>query len=104
MNLFERVVSAKGGGRETLSLSETQIESVMGTLFEKQDLLNLINEYQSGVAEPKSLSEEDEISLRQRIFPTIQDELRKIDPRYQIFSPGILERLFEKNGGKGFFS
>lgn len=104
MNLFERVVSAKGGGRETLCLSEMQIEAVVCTLSKKQDFVNLINEYQSGVAEPKSLSEEEESSLRQRIFPTIDDELRKIDPRYQIFSIGILEHLFKKNGGKGFFS
>lgn len=104
MNLFRRIVSTKDGGRETLSLSETQIEAVMSTLSEKQDFLKLVNEYQSSSAEPKSLSEEDEIALRQKIFPTIQNELRKIDPRYQIFSPGILELLFEKTGGKGFFS
>lgn len=104
MKLFERVVSAKGGGRQTLSLSEPQIEAVVGALSKKEDFLDLINEYQSGIAEPTSLSEEEEISLRQRIFPTIEGELRKIDPRYQIFSPGILERLFERNGGKGFFS
>ena len=105
MNLFERVVSTKGGGRETLSLSEAQIEYLVDILSENQDFFNLISEYQSGVAEPESFSEEDEVALRQRIFPKIQEELRKIDPRYQIFSPGILERLFErKNGGKGFFS
>lgn len=96
MNLFERVVSVKGGGREALSLSETQIESVVQTLSEKQGLIDLIEAYQSGIAEPKSLSDEDEISLRRRIFPIVQNELRKIDPRYHIFSPGILERLFEK--------
>ena len=33
MNLFERVVSAKGGGRETLRLSETQIEAVVVVLL-----------------------------------------------------------------------
>jgi len=103
MNLFERVVSTKGGERETLSLSETQIEAVVGALSKNQDFLNLIDEYQSGVAEPNSLSKEEEIFLRQTLFPTIDEELRKIDPRYQIFAVGILERLFEKNGWKGFF-
>jgi hypothetical protein len=95
MNLFERVVSSKNG-RETLSLSELQIESVIRSLSKRRDFVNLIDEYRKGLAQPKSLSEEEEISLRQEIFPVIDFELRKIDPRYQIFSPGILERLFEK--------
>ncbi|MDD8024492.1 MAG: hypothetical protein PHX82_15435 [Paracoccaceae bacterium] len=53
----------------------------------------LITQYRQGLAAPSDFPEATEIALRQRIFPVIDTELRKIDPTFHIFSAGILDRL-----------
>ncbi len=96
-NLFERVVSSING-QQKIKLSEQQIEFTVSNLLKEERFVNLVKEYRNGLARPDSFSDTDEISLRQKIFPLIDEELRRIDPKYQIFSVGILERLFEKIG------
>lgn len=90
-NLFERVVSSKNG-RQTIKLSEQQIESTVSNLLQEGRLVGLVKGYRTGLANPNSFTDTDEISLRQKIFPLIDEELRKIDPTYQIFGDCILDK------------
>jgi hypothetical protein len=94
VNLFERVVSSKDGPPKKIALSEQQIKLSVSSLLDNEYLIGLIKDYCAGLGEPASFSETDEVALRQKIFPLIDEEMRGVDPKYSIFSTGILELLF----------
>ena len=93
MNPFERRVVAKEGGHTLLRLSEAEVSATLAVLRANAALMDLVARYRRGRDTPDEFPEAAEIALRQRIFPVIDTELRKIDPRFQIFSAGILDRL-----------
>lgn len=92
-NPFERRVVAKDGGHTILRLSEAEVSATLATLRADAALMGLVARYRQGLDTPSDFPEAAEIALRQRIFPVIDAELRKIDPTFHMFSAGILDRL-----------
>lgn len=76
-----------------LLLADAEIATVLASLRADKAFMELITQYRQGLGAPSSFPEATEIGLRQHIFPVIDTELRKIDPRYQIFGQDILDRL-----------
>ncbi len=98
--LFRRIVATREG-RETLELSPAIQSQVVDVLMGQGPLRTLVLAYHKGLCSPETFGEADEIALRQQIFPQIDAELRRIDPRYQVFSVGILELMIQKIDQKG---
>ena len=93
---FERRVGTKGGGHVLLRLADAEVATVLASLRVDKAFMALITQYRRGLGAPSSFPEAAEIALRQRIFPLIDTELRKIDPRHQIFGQDILDCLFDE--------
>ncbi|MBW3245444.1 hypothetical protein KUV57_22605 [Epibacterium sp. DP7N7-1] len=95
-NLFERALSYKGEIKK-INLSQEQIELSSKNLLNNEDLMAMVREYRLGLNGEAELSDEIEISLRQKIFPIIDDEMRRIDPTYSVFSADMLDLLIERS-------
>jgi len=94
MKPFERLVGKRGGGQETLSISSEQVDLITRKLLADQEFVELLKKY-SSAKKTRSLSEEEEILLKQTISPKISEELRSIQPTFQVFLPGIFDALLE---------
>jgi hypothetical protein len=97
VDLFERTVSAKGKGRETLRLSEELVETISDELLADPAFRELVSKYAERVIAATEGPVEGETELRAAILPRIEEALRRHDSRFQVFASGILEVLFEKS-------
>lgn len=85
------------GKRTVVELPGEQLESIIMDLAENEVLVRLMLEYiRLARQEIDSMPEQDEIALRQKIFPIFRKKIENIEPMYVVFSADVAEEMFQR--------